>query len=74
LQAQAVTQSGIVQETYDPARLDNIPLPAEALAVLKKLFKAAKPLYVTDVDRREPVSTSSNVIDVDDSLNYPGIY
>ena len=74
LQAQAVTQAGIVQESYDKDKLNEIPLPPEALAVLNKLFKAAKPFFAIDIDRREPVGANQDVTDIDDSLNEPGVY
>jgi hypothetical protein len=74
LQAQGVIQSGLVQETYDRDRLDIIPLPAEALAVLNELFNDAKPFYAIDVDRREPVGANQDVSNIDDSLNVDGIY
>lgn len=74
LQAQAVVQAGIVQETYDKDKLNQIPLPPEALAILLKLFKATKPFYATDIDRREPVGADQDVTNIDDSLNEPGVY
>ena len=74
LQAQAVIQAGIVQETYEKSMLTSIPLPPEALAILIKFFKAAKPFYAVDVDRREPVGADQDVTDVENDLNEPGIY
>lgn len=74
LQAQGVTQAGIVQETYDKDKLNEIPLPPEALVVLLKIFKAAKPFFAVDVDRREPVGANQDVTNIDNSLNEPGVY
>jgi hypothetical protein len=74
LQAQAVTQAGLVQETYDKDRLDAIPLPAEAIGVLAELFDTHKPFFALDIDRREPVGANQDVTDIDNSENIEGIY
>jgi hypothetical protein len=74
LQAQAVTQAGIVQETYDKDRAAEIPLPPEAIGILDSMFTTKKPFYVMDIDRREPVGADQDVIDIDNSLNTPGTY
>lgn len=74
LQAQGVVSAGLVQESYDVNRLDSIPLPAEALGVLENLFTTAKPFYVVDIDRKEPVSAGVDTTETDDSLNTPGTY
>lgn len=74
LQAQGVTAAGLVQETYDKDRLNEIPLPPEALVVLIKLLTTAKPFYAVDIDRKEPVGANQDVTDIDNSLNEPGVY
>lgn len=74
LQAQGVTQAGIVKETYDKDFLSKIPLPPEAEAVLESLFTSKKRIYAIDIDRREPVGADQDVIDIDNSLNDPGVY
>ena len=74
MQAQGVIQAGIVKETYDPSLLNEIPLPGEAIKILIDNFKTAKSFYALDIDRKEPVGADQNVVEIDDSLNVPGIY
>lgn len=74
LQAQGVTQAGLVQETYDKDKAATIPLPPEAIGVLNSLFTTKKPFYAIDIDRREPVGADQDVVNIDDSLNVDGVY
>jgi hypothetical protein len=52
LQAQGVTQAGIVQESYDPKNVDVIPIPPIVKAMLKT-YEGRSPIHVIDLERDE---------------------
>lgn len=63
LQAQHVTKAGIVEETYDKDRLDDLPVPQFILAVLSEFSKALV-FAAMDIDRDEEESVSEDVTDL----------
>ncbi len=53
LQAQGVTQAGIVKETYAEADLMKLPIPPFVAAILEEYSAAASDFYVSAIDRDE---------------------
>lgn len=63
LQAQAVTQAGIVKETYKDADLMSLPVPPFVDALLGG-FKTATAFGMIDIDRDENKSVDEDVVDI----------
>jgi len=53
LQAQGVTQAGIVKESYKDADLMKLPIPQFVAAILEDFSTAGHEIYVSAVDRDE---------------------
>ena len=53
LQAQGVTQAGIVKEAYSEKDLMKLPIPPFVAAILEDFSAAASEMYVSAVDRDE---------------------
>ena len=62
LQAQAVTDAGIVKESYSKDDLMNLPIPPFVDTLLKD-FKTAKAFGMVDIDRDEDESVDTKVDD-----------
>lgn len=52
LQAQGVTQAGIVQETYNLDNVDGIPIPLIVRSMLQD-YESASPIHIVDLEREE---------------------
>lgn len=63
LQAQAVTDAGVVKEKYHKDLLYDLPLPPFVISLLKTL-KDAKRFYLIDIDRDEDESVNTDTVDV----------
>jgi hypothetical protein len=63
LQAQGVTDAGIVKESYDLNYLDKLPIPPFVDELLAD-FKTAKSFALIDIDRDEDESAGDEVADV----------
>lgn len=64
LQAQAVTDAGIVKEKYDKDKLDELPIPPFVDAMLEEEgFGTGKAFGMVDVDRDEDESVDTKVDD-----------
>jgi hypothetical protein len=53
LQAQGVTQAGIVKETYSESALSDIPIPPIVAGILEDYSTAGEAFYVAKVERDE---------------------
>jgi len=60
LQVQAVIVAGIVKETYDRDKLNEIPIPPAVDALLDD-FKTAEAMAIIDIDRDEDESVDTEV-------------
>lgn len=63
LQAQHVQRAGIVEETYDKDRLDDLPVPQFVVAILDEFVKAVV-FVAMDIDRDEEESVNEDVTDL----------
>ena len=63
LQAQHITKAGIVEETYDKDRLDDLPVPQFVLAILSEFNKEVV-FAAVDIDRDEEESVNTDVTDL----------
>ena len=64
LQAQGVTDAGIVKETYDRDNLLKLPIPPIVYHILDSFRKYKSPLYMVDIDRDEDKSVDEDAVDV----------
>jgi len=65
LQSQAVIDAGIVKESYDRDKLDELPIPPFVEAMLEdEGFRVAKGFGMVDVDRDENESVDKDVVDL----------
>jgi hypothetical protein len=62
LQAQGVTQAGVVKETYSEKYLMGVPVPPFVIAILKP-WETAKPFGAVNVARDEEYSVDTKVHD-----------
>jgi hypothetical protein len=72
LQAQGVTQAGIVKETYGDGAgktvaLDALPIPPIVLTMLEDYEVLENNFFAVDIDRREDRNSTENVADLDDT-------
>ena len=63
LQAQHVVGAGIVKETYDKDRLDEIPIPQFVLDILIDFNKYTDAFVMMEIDRDEDESVDEDVVD-----------
>jgi len=63
LQAQHVQRAGIIEETYDKDRLDDLPVPQFVVAILDEFVKAVV-FAAMDIDRDEEESVNEDVTDL----------
>ena len=61
LQAQGVTEAGIVQEIYDKDSLAKLPIPPIVLEILGEFHKYDEAFGMVDVDRDEDESVATKV-------------
>jgi len=67
LQAQAVTDAGIVKEKYDKDKLYDLPLPPFVIAILKKAgFIKQQRFFATNVERDEDYGVNQSIDAYDD--------
>ena len=66
LQAQAVTDAGVVKESYKEGGLNALPIPAVVLELLKDFtIRDTAPFYAADIDRDEDYSVAEDVTDLE---------
>ncbi len=61
LQVQAVTDVGIVKESYDKDKSSEVPIPPIVKTMLTDYYKFTSPFYSVDIDRDEDESVSEDV-------------
>ena len=61
LQAQAVTDAGIIEEKYDKDRVDTTPIPAPVIDLLEPWSADAHRLFFANVERDEDESVLTKV-------------
>jgi hypothetical protein len=64
LQAQAVTEAGIVKEKYDGAGLASIPIPGAVVDLLDEFEVGETPFYSVDIERDEDESVDYDPTDL----------
>lgn len=64
LQAQAVTEAGIVKEKYDGAGLASIPIPGAVADLLDEFTAGETPFYSVDIERDEDESVDYDPTDL----------
>jgi len=67
IQAQGVTEAGIVKESYKDTDLSAIPLPPVVYELLDDMVVSETPFFAVDIDRREDESVDTNVVGLDDN-------
>ena len=63
LQAQGITDAGIVKETYHRDSLLKLPIPPIVYHILDSFKKYKSPLYILDIDRDEDKSVDEDAVD-----------
>lgn len=65
LQAQAVTDAGVVKESYDPNKLYDIPVPPFVKELLDEWETSGQEFGAVDICRDENVGVGTKVCDLD---------
>lgn len=63
LQAQAVTDAGVVQEKYDKDSLDEVPIPASVKELLDEFSDISETTRMIPIDRDEDEDLDTDVVE-----------